>query len=675
MPQVRCTRQGDRIVVESRAWRVEHDRRAGGCWSSIRFFKGSRKNLLTSPVTSRIRFFKQVRGTTYGGYDSFEERCAKRTKVTLKKTPKGDPVVIAEGRYTDESGKTIPVRFRHRYEYRDWGLVVSELEVLPERSVPGVVEVTAAVFSLRPGMTDLHVRQHPACGPNADLLGLGNWFRIEPGKPAYGHRYVPVHACIFEKDVEGIDFFPSSDLAAWDTQLAAEPGQGNYAVTSDADGETAVELSPFCRAFRRMPVTLRKKRYRFRIYWGLPFVKERETTSSKYFHASVFSDWATDDQLERLADAGVKLLRFHCDYRDDGPFWHDGMYPPFDKPGMKQLRRMIDTAHRLGMKIVPYVSLKEFHPESPGYERNWRAWTQKPYPASDGIHTYVRGGEFGQVMCMESGWLKFRKRACDIMLDDLAWDGLYFDWCSPHACTHPDHLPGAYHTDTDAYLDFLFYARKRVGPDGILLLHLSGLPYIVAENMADLALIYEDTQGVVPLPGEFPAQCDFFPIGPRHLVMNARDPVATRKIIMSGQLQGHPTITQMPPRGRRPFPRAVLEEMETFGREDLSRYRFKRASDKPVQTGRETVYASLHYARGRALVYLGNLSDKPARGLFRFDPACLGRNLGRKKLSVARLLPVGKTRAIGTRTGAALKRKGVGYRLGPWDSALYRIEA
>ena len=675
MSSVTCERRKDRVVLKTPYWRVEHDLGAGGCWRSIRFTKGSRKNLLATPVTSRIRFFRLVPGTMYNDYASFEECRERRPKVTVGETRTGDPVVVTEGRYTDASGNTIPVRYRRRSEYREWGLVASELEVLPERDVPEVVEFSAAAFTLRPGMTDLNVREHPACAGHSDLLGLGEWFEIEPGRAVYSQRYTPMHLSIFEKDVEGIDFCPSSRLVDWDTQLTSDPGQGLCVVAANAEGGTHVEIDPFCRAFRRIPITLRKKRYRFRMYWGLPFVRERERTFSKYFHSSLFSDWATDTQLERLADAGVKLLRFHCDHRDDGPFWHDGMYPPFDREGMRELRRIIDTSHRLGMKIVPYVSLKEFHPESPGYRRNRKKWTQRPTPTSDGIHTYVRTGEFGHVMCMESDWLAFRKRACDVMLDDLPWDGLYFDWCSPHACMHPDHLPGAYHTDTDGFLDFLFYARRRVGPDGILLLHLSGLPYVVAENLADLALIYEDTQGVVPLPGDFPSQCDFFPVAPRHLVMNiGNDPVNTRKFIMGGMLQGHPAITQMPARRGRSFPAAVLEEMELFGREDLSRYRFRRASERPVETDKPTVYASLHHARGRALVYLGNFSGKPARGTFTFDPSCLGRSERGKKVSVLRMLAPGKTRAVGTRTAASLKREGVGYSMRPWGSALYRIE-
>jgi hypothetical protein len=37
--------------------------------------------------------------------------------------------VIAEGTLRLKSGESIGVRYRHRYEYRDWGLVACELEL------------------------------------------------------------------------------------------------------------------------------------------------------------------------------------------------------------------------------------------------------------------------------------------------------------------------------------------------------------------------------------------------------------------------------------------------------------------------------------------------------------------------------------------------------------------
>jgi hypothetical protein len=59
MSDVTCEKRGGKVVVRSKYWRVEHDRGAGGCWTSIRFTRGSGKNLLTSPVTSRIRPIKR----------------------------------------------------------------------------------------------------------------------------------------------------------------------------------------------------------------------------------------------------------------------------------------------------------------------------------------------------------------------------------------------------------------------------------------------------------------------------------------------------------------------------------------------------------------------------------------------------------------------------------------
>ena len=101
---------------------------------------------------------------------------------------------------------------------------------------------------------------------------------------------------------------------------------------------------------------------------------------------------------------------------------------------MAHLRRIIDTSHRLGMKIVPYVSLKEFHPEAPGYATHADAWTQAAAPDLRDIHTWIGTGEFGRLMCLQSWWLARRKRDVDTILADLPWDGLCFDWTKPLPC-------------------------------------------------------------------------------------------------------------------------------------------------------------------------------------------------------------------------------------------------
>jgi len=661
-------RRDDAVVIRSDYWEAEHRRSAGGCWTDIRFQRGSRRNLLAGPVSSRIRLNRILRLADPESpvFSVYWECFEKRPRMDVRRTPEGI-TVTAEGTYRDEAGRGIGVRFRHRYEYREWGLVLSELEILPEHDLPGATEVTCVELRLRPGMTHTYVRQHPASNPNVDLRAGFQWTALERGATAFRGRYVPVHVVCFEQGVEGIEMFPTSDLAEWDTGLSDDAGLGYYGVSTGRDGGTTVTLSPYCVAFRRVPITLEGPS-RFRLYWGLPFIKSADRTGVPYFHAGVNSRWPTDASLERLAEAGVRLIRFHNDYREDGPFWHDGMYPPYDAEGMSHLRRIIDTSHRLGMKIVPYVSLKEFHPESPGYAEHADEWAQVAAPTLRELHTWVGSGQFGRLMCMESGWLDRRKSDVETILSDLPWDGLYFDWTKPLPCCHEGHFRGRYHTDTDAYLEFLFHCRRRVGPDGVMFLHLSAFPYMVAENLSDLTFIYEDVGRVFPNPDKYPPHCRFVPIVSRYLATGAAaGTVDARRLIMGSLLQGHPPGATPDIPGD--FASELLAEMDLFGGEDLSAFRLARASDCAVETGCADVYGAIWYRRGRAMVYLGNFSGRRVRGVFRFDPALAGWKTGRTALTGRLLAPGAGPKEFRLRPGM-LRTRGVAYSIGPWRSLM-----
>ena len=651
---------------------MEHDGRAGGCMTSVKFRHGSRKNLLAGPVSARVRTLDPHPTSDASSPFFFEEKFEPNPALTLETNPSGHPVVVAEGTLRLKTGESIGVRYRHRYEYRDWGLVACELEFICPEGRDDIVEVCALEMPLREGMTHAYVRDHPTCAPFSDLLGMGRWVDLRQTPRACAARYVPTHVVLFERGGEGIEFSAPSDLAAWDSGFNPDAGLGYYDIRPDYENpsHTVLGICPYCVAYRRNPTRLAGTR-RIRYYLGLPSIKDRSKVFSAFLHAGTGSRWVSDAELEGMAARGVKLLRFHNDYREDGPFWHDGMYPPYDEAGMAELRRILATAHRLGMKAVPYISVKEFHPDTPGCRENQAEWRQQPGPAFPELHTWAGSGEFGQLMCLESGWLDFRKKSIDIILGDLPWDGLYFDWCTPHPCRNPHHLGNRIHTDQDAFYHFMFWARERIGPDGFLLTHLSGLPQVVVENMSDMTLIYEDQPYTSPYPepGSFPVQCDFMPIAPRQLCGAA--PAGTphaRRTIMSGLLQGHPAILRAP---ADPFTEELLEEYAPFTDQPLARYRFLPASLAPIATGHERVYAAVWYTKGSAIVYIGNFSHEHVRGRFRLAPILLGRGVGRLVV-----FPVSRPRQKPIPLSAsALEAEGVPYFLRPWDSAFFRAFA
>jgi hypothetical protein len=680
MQRVTFSRSGNYLFVASPYWKVRHNLRAGGCWDSITFTHGSGKNLLGGPVGGRIRCLEPHPTSDNASPYFYAEANDRDPAVRVEEGADG-PVVIVEGQYqlakAPLSGadvpQKLPIRFRRRYEYRAWGIIACELEVICDEPRGDVVEFVAADIALREGMTDALVRDNPAVGTMHDGTGHGKWLKLA-GKPVYQNGLVPSHVVAFEKGVEGLEFMPASDLSKWDTNFNADPGMGYYGVLPDWVNPklTLISLAPYCLAYRRNTIRLAGS-YKLRYYIGLPSIKDRATVGSPYFHTSADSRWVSDAELEAMANAGIKLIRFHNDYREGGPFWHDGVYPPYDPDDMAQLKRIIDTCHRLGMKIVPYISVKEFHPEAPDFAANYAAWRKEIAPSFKDLHTWFGSGEFGQLMCLESGWLEFRKKSIDIILKDLPWDGLYFDWCTPHPCRHPGHAGGATHIDQDAFLDFMCWCRQRVGPDGIIMTHLSGYPQIVIENMSDIALIYEDQGGVHPVnPACFPIQCTFMPITPRHLCGWGTDNEQSR-CAMVCLLQGHPPL---------PLPAAMYDgkggtenlygKFSQFAGMDFTQYKFSPATDGWVKTGQDNVFGAVWHREGEAVVYLANMGSRGARGSATLDAGkILGPAIARsaKKLIVHR---DGAKRATEI-SARNLKTKGIPYNLKPLESGLFKI--
>ncbi len=685
MSSVTATRKGRIVEVKSPYWTVEHDASQGGCITSVVFAHGSGKNLLTGPVSARVRNLEAHPTSDASSPNFFEQKFDQSARVEIE-TLAESVAVVSSGTLRLKSGDDIGVRYRARVEYRDWGLVACELELASDNERRDIVEVSAFDLPVRAGMTDAYVRENPAVMPGG-LTSGGKWFRLGAQGASYSHRYVPMHVVVFERGGEGIEFTAPSDVEGWNTAANSDPGMGYFYVGAswDVAGGTLFSAAPYCVAYRRNPTTLSGS-IKLRWCFGLPFLKPKDEVFASWFHASAGSRWLSDAEIEALARSGVKLLRFHNDYREDGPFWHDGMYPPYDPAGMKELRRVVDTAHRCGMKIIPYISVKELHPDTPGCKENQADWRLEQGPTFQEYHTWVGSAEYGQVMCLESGWLDFRKESIEIILKDIPWDGLYFDWETPHACRNPRHLGGRLHSDQDAFYDFMFWVRKRVGPEGVILSHISGLPQIVVENMSTAALIFEDQSYSKPYPepGEFPPQCEFMPIVPHHLCSGGKAGTpGARKSIMSGILQGHPGIlravggmTSEPDAMKIcAFSNEFMREMRLFAPEGLDTMKFIRASDCGVCAGPDTkVYGAVWYKSGHALVYLGNFTNKPAKGRFKFDPKLLGLKRSVKSLLIEQITASGKSKPSKASV-STLKSRGLPYSLKRWGSGLYRITA
>ena len=155
---------------------------------------------------------------------------------------------------------------------------------------------------------------------------------------------------------------------------------------------------------------------------------------------------------------------------------------------MTQLARVIESCQRCRIKIVPYISTRELHPETHAYELHAREWMHAAARSLDVIHNWsstTGTGETGGLMCLRSAWLEYRKKTIDAILSALPWDGLCLDWPASMPCCHTAHASAPFHSDCEEVLELLKFCRARVGAEGTLALLATSDSSVPGVNLAD----------------------------------------------------------------------------------------------------------------------------------------------------------------------------------------------
>jgi len=173
----------------------------------------------------------------------------------------------------------------------------------------------------------------------------------------------------------------------------------------------------------------------------------------------------SDEQVKLWAQMGVNLIVGGANY------W-SGDYTRLLAP--EKTKHFLETAHRYGIKVIPYVTLTDFNFAAPGYQEHAAEWM-----ASKAI-------EFANettLMCYNAeGWRNFLEKQWDQLLANFDFDGLYVDhWINIRFCWNSRHGCGGYLGSfaTEGYHDFAKRARRVVARHtdgkGILLLNANML--------------------------------------------------------------------------------------------------------------------------------------------------------------------------------------------------------
>ena len=596
-----------RLILETPYYRIEHDLRHGGAIARIHLTHGKADNLLLRPVLTRM---VDERGQVFTDTDDSRAQVSHRTDQLTE-------VVTVQARLTDSEGRTAPVRVTTQFEYH-WGYIKihKEFEGDPVR-VRELCPFSAVVV---PSLTDYGYREGitEEEGGQPFPFGSNRWgkLRASSDQPVRVN-FMPRSLLLADPGVEGLEWFAGSDLAQWDLQLTKRRGQGQFALARSATpAGVAVTIAPFSNPTNTIALP---KTCAFDFYLGLPILPGHALRP--WLHTSFNrnrGEWVTTDQVQRWAEQGIQTIHCHNDgdYYDDGLFWRDGSYPPY--PDMDRYDKVIADAQRAGIRVATYFSNKELHPSTREFQEHGAEWARTDLKGRI-QHNFFRGtNEFGAQMCLRSGWLDYLKLSIDRVLKNHPLDGVYYDWNVALYCCNAAHegkeagQVAAGHWDIDELLNLMEWTRRRVGPNGLVIVHNTTTPMFTMENFADDIVANEWGYGAWKDPG--PALQDL-PL--EWSLVNAR----ARGVISYGQLDA-----QSPRRLHRLFALEALlsgvtpwpaspETFELYSAlkplGEIERWPFSdwRNDAVALEGGR---CASAVYSRpGEAFVLVGNL-DKTA---------------------------------------------------------------
>jgi uncharacterized protein DUF6259 len=172
----------------------------------------------------------------------------------------------------------------------------------------------------------------------------------------------------------------------------------------------------------------------------------------------------SDEQVRLWAQMGVNLIVGGANY-------FSAEYTPTDTD---KVRHFLETAHRFGIKVIPYVTFSDFNFEAPGYQEHAAEWmTSKGIEYANETTLMCFGAE---------GWRQFLEKQWDALLRDFEFDGLYIDcWFHTRMCSNARHGCGSYLARyvTDGFHDFAKRARRAVARHtdgkGVLMLNANML--------------------------------------------------------------------------------------------------------------------------------------------------------------------------------------------------------
>ncbi|MEM2930564.1 MAG: DUF6259 domain-containing protein [Thermoproteota archaeon] len=586
------------LSIRSNFWEVVHEAGKGGCITSIKFFNGSNRNIILTPI--------------YSYFGSFQDVLNNRASMDFIKRD-GYILVEVKGELRDINNcLDTNVEYDYTYEYHESYVKVTQKYFFKE-GMAGIQEVGIGCINILPELNCFVVRP-PHTGTDKNSAAIWKEINLD-NEAVFECRNTPMYVAVFRKGVEGIEFLPGSNLEEWTKQFGEED-QGLFRVCrGNYPNSTQIVIRPFESRVAGRAISLTGE-YTFSYYLGLPNIPEK--VPRRFMHMAFGNHpWPSDEDIRRWAYAGVNVVRLHNDYHTSGDFWHDGSWPPYDEKGMSELKRVISTCHKYGVKIVPYFSLYEINPKSEAFAEGYIKWRRTVDNSGSLIETYPPDYYFGFGMCLSSGWKDFLKEYVEKVIKTLGFDGVYYDYAHYWFCNNRLHSKHD-HSIIDDAIEFLEYTRKLVGKDGIILLHQSGwFPCVLITSYADAQIMLEDCSSWKEIP-----PLEKLPPNTMHLTFMGEK---TPKIPCPNYVSLEPEKTAwnlntklslfgaFPTGGLGPDEKPTLALIESFRAFDLCQFKFKDYTKNYVKTSDEAIKGAVYFNEERILVIIANTGERPVK--------------------------------------------------------------
>ncbi len=603
--------EGKFLILENDYHICVHDLGHGGELVEMRVKNGSNRNILVQNQYSSV---STVNGTSYYPY-----RSDRFPAENLQVSHKGDELTISFIQYlTDARGIRLPfLSIEKSITYHPWGYAEHRLIFHAEKRIDSLGQVETGSFAITPEFDYCALRaSSDECGNawGTNMAVLKPMFHGESrlDSPVHLSHHLPVAVILFRRGVEGVEFSLNDDLAAWDNFVSSQlHWQQAYICYFTNPDRYEVHLCPLDCPMPGQYIDKGDHTIGFRM--SLPFVKRnivplRPCSGGLLQSKRGFEKrWPSEKDVAAWRKAGVTLMRCHNDGDSfaNGIFWRDAAYPPYPPDEMKKMDDFLALCRKYQIAVVPYFSVKEFHPEAAGYTENFEQWARRSLPDSPVMTNGTRHGVFGTQMCLASRWSEKRRISIDETLAEHDFRGVYYDWCGGSECESRCHCSGR-HWDNDELQQHLEWSHTRVGEDGEIYLHLTNVPSFAAENLATLVLT-EEASFVNLNPEMFSPHVHFMNIAPRQICdMLPENSTATdRRKLALATLLHHATISSTHPDYLK-----FSEETAFLNSEAMNYFHHTAPGEGLVKTNVKQVGAALYWNDKEALLLAANMLEQ-----------------------------------------------------------------